>query len=222
MQQQQDLQDSKVVYGNPNQYDLHLINQKNYLDSILSNLDDFAPYDNDSEEVKNELNEIISAINSVKDNNEILMRYSLYDADLTQYIINTLSAQIPLEKENIEQLVSDLQHDVIPLITKLKYKYQRPRPYQLAHAKKMFLYPIETLFAHSPSYPSHHAFVGRIICEVLGNKYPKYYKQLRDLATDIALSRFNLGVNYRSDISAAYTLSEKVLKNIEFIKKYRV
>ena len=91
-----------------------------------------------------------------------------------------------------------------------------------AHAKKMFLYPMETLFANSPSYPSAHAFIGRVICEVLGNQYPKYYKQLRDLSGDIAISRFNLGVNYRSDIAAAYTLGEKVLKNIEFIKKYRV
>ena len=216
------LEDSKLGYGNPNQYDLHLLKQETYLDSIQSELIDFFPPDNDSQETDAELQQIIQGVNSIVENEELVRRYSIYDAKLTEYISNVLVAQMPNEKVNIKALIVDILNDINPLLAKLKFKVQRPRPYQLAYTKKLFLYPIPTLFSSTPSFPSGHAYQSKIICEVLGNLYPKFHAQLTHLYNDISYSRLYMGVHYDSDIKAGLFLAEKVLLNKEFKTKYKI
>jgi hypothetical protein len=211
---------SKVVYGNPNQSDLELLQEKNYLDSILSEADELSPSANDSNETKFELHEVIAAINSVKENEELLQRYYLYDSSLLEYLQETLSIELPNQANDIFQTVDSINADILPLLFKLKYKFQRPRPYQLGNYFKVSLYPFPSVSSSSPSYPSGHAFQSKIICEVLGNKYPQFYSQLTMLAEDIANSRICLGVHYKSDIIGGFNFAEKVLMNKEFQKKY--
>jgi hypothetical protein len=221
-QPQQDSQHNIVIYGNPNQYDLKQLEIKNYLDTLLSEMEKLPPKENDSEEVLSELHEIIQGIFYVKNNEEILSKYAMYDTEIVEYISSTLSNALPSsERNNIFTTCNDIYQDVLPLVTKLKYKYQRPRPYQLGSQRKLFLYPHNTLNAASPSYPSAHTFYTVIICEVLGNQYPRFYKQLMDLAEDVSKSRLYLGVNYMSDITAAVDMANMVLLNKEFKKKYK-
>jgi hypothetical protein len=217
---QQTQEVSKIVFGNPNQSDLELLQEKNYLDIILSESDELLPFENDSDKTRFELHEVIAAINSIKGNEDLLQRYYLYDNSLLEYIQETLSIEMPQQANEIMQTISDINADISPLLVKLKYKFQRPRPYQLGHQFKVSLYPFPTISANSPSYPSGHAFQARIVCEVLGNKFPQFYNQLLVLAEDIANSRICLGVHYKSDIEGGFAFAEKVLMNKEFQKKY--
>lgn len=217
---QQTQEVSKIVFGNPNQIDVKLLQEKNYLDIILSESDELLPFENDSNETRFELHEVISAVNSIRNNDELLQRYNLYDSSLLEYIQETLSIEMPKQENEIIQTISDINADILPLLVKLKYKFQRPRPYQLGHKFKVSLYPFPTVSANSPSYPSGFAFQAKIICEVLGNKFPQFYNQLFVLAEDIANSRICLGVHYKSDIQSGFAFAEKVLMNKEFQKKY--
>jgi hypothetical protein len=220
MTQTMEVASNNVVYGNPNYYDFKLLRETNYLDSILSESEDLSPYPNDSTETRLELQEVIQAINLIKDDEELLQRYFLYDNSLGEYILNTLSIEIPNEEQNIIDTINSIDADITPLLLKIKYKHQRPRPYQLGLHFKLSLYPLPTVYAQSPSFPSGHTFQSKVICEVLGNKYPQFYNQLQILAEDISNSRLYLGVHYKSDLLGGVELANRVLSNKEFVKKY--
>lgn len=101
--------------------------------------------------------------------------------------------------------------DEIEQITyKLKYMFNRPRPYQLG---LYFNLPIMSQYANSgntPAYPSGHAMLGHMCYLYLGTKYPMHKKKLYELAKEVENSRVDVGVHYVSDGNA----SEKFLQNI--------
>ena len=74
-------------------------------------------------------------------------------------------------------------------ILKLKYHYNRPRPYQLAE-----FYQIEDFKSHeldsakTPSYPSGHSIQGHMMGNILGNKYPSHYQNLINLGKFVSES----------------------------------
>ena len=131
----------------------------------------------------------------------------------------TVKSAIP-KPAKLEKVVREIHDDIIPLIVKLKFTYNRPRPYQLSFFKGLKLYPFKSATADSPSYPSGHAYQAKIYAEVLGNIYPKFYKALNDLANDIAWSRLYLGVHYPTDTEFALYMADIVLKHPEFRKKF--
>jgi membrane-associated phospholipid phosphatase len=88
----------------------------------------------------------------------------------------------------------------------------------------MRLYPFESeaQTTNTPSYPSGHSIQSKLYADVLGNKYPKYYKQLQALAADVSESRLAMGIHYPSDILFSEYVSEVVLNHPNFKKKYRL
>jgi membrane-associated phospholipid phosphatase len=86
----------------------------------------------------------------------------------------------------------------------------------------MRLYPFESQTSNTPSYPSGHAVQSILYAEVLGNKYPKFYKQLQALAADISESRLAMGLHYPSDVIFAEYVTELCLNHPDFKKKYRL
>jgi hypothetical protein len=210
-----------IGYGNPNRTYLQYLSQTTYLDSLLPELNSYPYADNNSQEAIDEINVLINATNELSSNAELEKRYFLYDEKFEDYIINVLSNKgIPYE--DVSNIVKDLHNDIVPIITKLKYNYQRIRPLQLSFMYQMGLYPYQCKNCDSPSYPSGHSLQSRIYCEVLGNKYPKYYKQLMELANDISKSRIYLGVHYPSDCTFANYVSDVILNHPEFKRKYKL
>ncbi len=57
---------------------------------------------------------------------------------------------------NPQEFVQEMYDDINPIIMKLKYFYNRIRPYQLANILSYSLNPMPTVSAQSPSYPSGH------------------------------------------------------------------
>ena len=213
-----------ITYGNPNNEQLPLLSKESYLDFLFGELSQYQYPKNSSEATKEELNQIVDYLETMdleENKNLYFNRYKAYDKNLKKFIIDGLVKGGHNEQE-VTNLIYSIMEDTKPLLIKLKYNFQRPRPYQLAEYYKLKLFPFESSSANSPSFPSGHAFQGKIITEVVGNLYPKTYSFMQSLFDDICYSRMFMGLHYQSDIDSAIYCAEKVLESIEFKAKYNL
>jgi hypothetical protein len=208
-------------YGNPNQNHLSWINKESYLDSLFAELTQFSFPKNSSEATKEELNYLIQRIKETQLDKEKQELYQTFDVYLDEYYINFLS-QYNIPKEKVEPIIESIHDDIKPITVKLKYFFQRPRPYQLAYYYKLKLMPFMTLGADSPSFPSGHAIESKVLSEVLGNMFPEIYVPLSKIAEDVCESRIGLGVHYQSDIDVGVYVAEKICETKEFMIKYQL
>jgi hypothetical protein len=210
-----------LSYGNPNREYLKPLKEETYLDTLLPELQNYPPPSADSSEAQNEINAVISLCDSLYSDKVAEQRYLFYDTEFENYIINVL-AEAGVSKEEVENIVKQLHDDIVPLLLKIKFHYQRIRPYQLAFYYNLPLFPYTSKTISSPSYPSGHTYQAKIYCEVLGNKYPQYYQSLQRLSEDISLSRLYLGVHYHSDIEFGKYCADLVLNHPDFKSKYKL
>jgi hypothetical protein len=211
----------EITFGNPNIEQLAYIQKESYLDYLFEELSTYTFPKNSSEATKEELNQIVDCLATLEGKEEYIKRYKTYDAHLKKYFIDGLVKGLENEDE-VKVLVNDIMEDIKPLLVKLKYHFQRPRPNQLAQYYKLKLFPYQSISADSPSFPSGHAFQGRILTEVLGNRYPKTYSFMQKVFKDICYSRLYLGLHYQSDIDVAIFSADKVLADKEFKQKYKL
>jgi len=209
-----------LTYGNPAHDQLHFIKGTCLVDNLFDSFKDSIIPKNDSELVKEELNEIADclAILSQPENQNYLKRYLAYDRNLIQ----ALSSIFKQKDIEVEELVTEIVKDVQNLIYKLKFHYQRPRPFQLAQYYKLKLFPYKSFTAHTPSYPSGHTTQAIVILNVIGNKYPTEYAYCKELIEDISYSRVYLGHHFPSDNEGGRELGKAILKHPEFTKKYGI
>lgn len=216
---------NKVTYGNLSEYHLNILKKKCLADEVIPILDKTYGNElnfplNNSETVKQELNDMSKKVKSVFDesNSEYLARYKRYDKNLMQSIVSTFA----LKGIDVEEIYNSVNDDIAPTIIKLKQKYQRPRPYQLAQYYKLKLFPYNTFSGHSPSYPSGHTIQAYVILNIIGNKFPKTYSFCKKFITDIADSRVYLGLHYPSDNDASYLIGQEILKLKSITDKYKI
>jgi hypothetical protein len=209
-----------LTYGNPTHDQLNFIQGTCLVDDLFDTFKDAVVPKNDSELVKDELNEVADslALMSQPENQNYLKRYLAYDRNLIQ-AISSIFKQKDIE---VEELVTEIVKDIQNLIFKLKYQIQRPRPYQLSQYYKLKLFPYKSFSAHTPSYPSGHTIEAIVILNVLGNKYPTEYQYCKELIEDIAYSRVYLGHHYPSDNEGGREIGKAILKHPEFTKKYGI
>jgi hypothetical protein len=210
-----------VKYGNPTQEQLPYLTKDSYLNYLFDDLVPFTFPKNSSEATKEELNQLVDYIEILNKNENHLKWYRIYDRSLKSYFIEGLKKEGVNEEEAIE-LIFSIMEDTKPLLMKLKYYFQRPRPYQLAEYYKLKLFPFESKSADSPSFPSGHAFQGKLITEVLGNRYPQLYANMLKVFDDICYSRVYMGLHYQSDIDVAIFCAEKVLTDLTFMEKFKL
>lgn len=210
-----------LSYGNPSRNLLPALKTDTYLDSLLAELASYAFPNNNGQEVIDEINQLINYTNTLSSDEDLQKRYKIYDAHFEEYIINVLS-NVGIDRQEVKNLIQSIHDDITPFILKLKYHYQRVRPYQLSHILSMRLYTYESETANSPSYPSGHAIQSKVYADVLGNIYPKYNKNLQDLATDIIDSRMAMGLHYPSDCEFGLYVADAIVNHPEFKKKYRL
>ena len=98
---------------------------------------------------------------------------------------------------------------------KAKYQYARKRPSQIDPSIK----PLVEIPA-TPSYPCEHTVTAAAAAIVLGYFFPQSADSILKLAKEAAQSRINAGVQFQTDIDAAWKLGEQVaLKVIEQAKQ---
>jgi hypothetical protein len=209
-----------LTYGNPTHDQLGFIQGTCLVDDLFDTFKDAVVPKNDSELVKDELNEVADslAVMSQPENQNYLKRYLAYDRNLIQ-AISSIFKQKDIE---VEELVTDIVKDIQNLIFKLKFHIQRPRPFQLAQYYKLKLFPYKSFSAHTPSYPSGHTVQAIVILNVLGNKYPTEYQYCKELIEDVVYSRVYLGHHYPSDNEGGREIGKAILKHPEFTKKYGI
>jgi hypothetical protein len=210
-----------LTYGNPTVEELSHIQNNGLVDSLFENLKNSLSYPkNDSELVKDELNEIVDCLATMSqpENESYLKRYKAYDRNLVQ----TLSGIFKERKIEVQELCVEILKDIEDLIYKLKFYYQRPRPRQIAQYYKLKLFPYKSFTANTPSFPSGHTVEAIVILNVIGNKNPTEYQFCKELIEDIAYSRVYLGHHFTSDNDGAREVGKAILKHPEFAKKYGI
>lgn len=210
-----------ITWGNPLQKHLPYLEEgKSPLEKLIPQLIKFTFPKNSSKGTREELNQLVDYIDEVKKYPEMLKRYRAYDASLTK-----MFAQVIIEQnlgDKGAELVDQLLDDTLPLILKLKFYFQRPRPYQLGEYYKIKLFPFESKSDNSPSYPSGHALQARLICYVLGNHFPEKFDFFESLSRDIEYSRLYLGLHYQSDIDYSLYIAETIMRDKDFKAKYQL
>ena len=211
---------NEVTYGNPNDIYLPYLKSGGEYESLYEGLKNYPFPPNDSEATKDEIRELLAYQNNDNQKNEkIINRYIMYDDDLSSILKRYCVEKIG---ENEDELIDSIIESSKSLIAKLKFHYQRPRPYQLAQYLRARLFPSASMSALNPSYPSGHTIQAKLVCTVLGNKYVEHNDYLQKLANDIEISRLFLGLHFPSDNDFGNIVADKILTHKDFTKKYGI
>ena len=114
------------------------------------------------------------------------------------------------DKKFFKAMIKEVGHIVI----KLKYKFNRPRPFQLAkvHCLDLMKYDSET--AKTPSYPSGHTTQGRVLAIYLSKLYPELQDQFEAVSDTISLSRMEGCHHFPSDVAYGNQIATWIASNI--------
>ena len=209
-----------IVYGNPTLNQKQNLLTESYLDIIFSNFQTHHFPLNDSDFTKTELNTIAKNLETIcKDENaEILKNYLLFDRNVGQSIIQIFAK----EKLDIVDLVNNVIKDIYPIVLKLKYFYNRPRPIQLAYYYQLKLFPFDSKTCDSPSYPCEKVIIGNVLLSMIKEKHPNHSDLCDNFMETIQNSRVYLGHNYQSDVDFSIEIADAILSEPKIISKYNL
>jgi len=150
------------------------------------------PPTNDSNKTRAEVFYLLSYNDGVIDNKMV----KKYD-DLVKPFMGLIEQNgVQVSKDELEEMVKESSKFVM----KLKYKFNRPRPYQIAEhygIKDFKRHKLNT--AKTPSYPSGHAMQGRLIALYLSGKDPENKNEYMMIGHNISESRIMARAHYQSD-----------------------
>ena len=114
------------------------------------------------------------------------------------------------------EYITELIKDSARIIYELKYKYNRPRPFQLAEFYDIPDFKIHNLdTAKTPSYPSGHSTQGIFISKVFGKMYPSHEKQFNELGKMISHSRLMARAHFPSDTKFGEKVGNLIFNNMK-------
>tara|TARA_B100001057_G_scaffold114714_1_gene113160 strand:+ start:844 stop:1485 length:642 start_codon:yes stop_codon:yes gene_type:complete len=126
------------------------------------------------------------------------------DNEIVQAYDNITNSFMPIVEKNGLEVSKDELEEVIKesskFVMELKYKFNRPRPYQIAEhygIKDFKRHKLDT--AKTPSYPSGHAMQGRLIALYLSGKDPENKNEYMMIGHNISESRIMARAHYQSD-----------------------
>lgn len=101
---------------------------------------------------------------------------------------------------------------------KLKKKFNRPRPHQIAPKMGLNIMYHDLKTDDTPAYPSNHSLISSLIALYLSSLHPKHEKGFMDIADRIGMSRLYGGTHYRSDHESARKLAKDIMKSWNPVK----
>jgi hypothetical protein len=210
----------ELKFGNPTLRQKNSLEQSSFLDNLF---DDFSQVHyplNTSSETKNELNEISERISAIAtpENEKHLKRYVAINQNLFQFLVNNIPGS---SKEKID-LLSNLNNDISPLITRLQFHHQRPTPKMLAVYYKLKLFPLVSPKQELPTYPNKDVVLTFLASEILISYKPDDIEIINSVREYVLASLTYMGIAYISDISFSVEVAETILRNPEFTKKYKI
>ena len=124
-----------------------------------------------------------------------------------------------LESQNLEypkEYVKELIKDSGKIIYELKYKYNRPRPIQVAKFYQIEGFETTTLDSmHTPSYPSGHSVQGILVGRALGKMFKEHKQELYEVGKMISDSRLMARAHYTSDSKFGKQVGEILFQNLK-------
>ncbi len=153
-----------------------------------------VPPTNSSGETKAELETIAAAEALHKNPGKLEHKY---DDDYLQWFKKCI------EKEGLEYdevYFKNLIKEVGSISIRLKYKFNRPRPFQLGPVLGIDVTKYQSSTAKTPAFPSGHTMGSTLVACILSKKYPELKDKLMKIADKVSLSRVVGGHHYKSDI----------------------
>lgn len=207
---------NNLTYGNPNAGQDLLVREMGKYDNIVEHFKDKPYPNNDGEYATQELNDILSQMGKLK-NEKVAQLCINFDEDLPGMMVD-IAQQCGVQ--NAQQLMQSVLKDTETIIMKLKFYYNRIRPYQLANIYGISLNPIPTYSGHSPSYPSGHTIQAKVFTDILSFKYPAHQETLHKFADQCAKSRVMLGLHFPSDNIFGLQVAAALVRDERFNAKY--
>jgi len=130
---------------------------------------------------------------------------------------------VPCDRRTLDEMVSE----ALVLITKLKWLYNRPRPYQVAEKEgRSDFHVLDSVSAHTPAYPSGHTIQAYLLASRLSELAPQHRGAFMDLAHKISFSRAVAGYHWPSDLTYAkdlyrHIVSPNMPSSIRVAKRFR-
>ena len=98
----------------------------------------------------------------------------------------------------------------------MKYKYNRPRPAQVAKFLQLEDFDTTTLDSmHTPSYPSGHSVQGIFVGRALGKMFKEHKDELFEIGKMISKSRLMARAHYPSDSKFGEQVGEILFQNLK-------
>ena len=214
----------EMLFGVPSEDDREAMERE--LDIIELNIDTdiklASPPKNTSSQVKEELKTIIDLHLQTKEETEnfeleISKPAKLQDLNIIK-AFTKLAEELGLSDEITKDELKPIIKETAMIVMNLKYKFNRPRPYQLMDFHKVEFEPADFKSSKTPSYPSGHAFQGTLIAMILSQIFPLYTEQFMKLGESIGDNRVIFGVHYPSDNYAGVELAKQVYPFVNFDK----
>lgn len=101
-----------------------------------------------------------------------------------------------------------------PIIMNLKWKWNRPRPYQLTSFYNIPIKVIESDTHHTPSYPSGHTAWAAMMGYILAQHYPEYSSEIFGKISLAGEARVLQGVHFPSDNDASMVITGAIWEDI--------
>jgi len=167
----------------------------------------YPPPSNSSQITKNEIHNLIS-LGQNRDQWERDM--VMHDKKIMQAFKEYLD-EYGLEVDlNRIKKIKDQTH---PILLSLKRYYNRPRPQVLAKKLGLDLSFFSLKTAETPSYPSGHATLGRLVGKLIADEVPfEHRKNILDIGAKIGYSRQVAGAHYASDTEFGHRLGDELYR----------
>ena len=123
-----------------------------------------------------------------------------------------------IEKHNTnitKKQLKKIVRESIKFIMELKYKYNRPRPYQIAKFYDIDLNGTQLDSMKTPSFPSGHAIQGYLLGEYLSSIDSRNSNEYLGLGNDIAESRIIAKAHYPSDKEYGKKVAKALFKGMK-------
>ena len=163
------------------------------------------PPTNDSNETRTEIFKLLAYNNGVIDRKMV----EKYDDLIKPFMELIEKYNVDVSEDDLEQIIDEAAKFTL----KIKYKYNRPRPYQIADH-----YGIEDFKRHkldtanTPSYPSGHAMQGRLVALMLSEKDPYNENQYMEISKEISDSRIMARAHYPTDKEYGEKLADELFE----------
>jgi len=210
----------ELTYGNPSRHQVDALGNPSEFDALLPQIFKTESPKNSSEATQDEIKALIEYQKEFgKLSKAVTDRFISYDRDVIGVVISFIQKR---HNFDMEEMINEMVRCTTPLLYKVKYNYQRPRPYQLAQQTKESLFPLFSVSADTPSFPSGHSFQMRMITNTIGSIHPTTYQDLKKLSFEVNEQRLYYGLHYPTDIDFGNYVADILTTSKEWTTKYKI